>query len=88
MASGVETVGFFGNLSFIGWLGVIVWVSFIVLAVVKQKWFFYFDERFPKIEAFERFGYVPETRYVFMTIRFFAIGMTFYIIGMVMTWIK
>lgn len=88
MASGVETVGFFASLSFIGWLGVGVWVSFFVLMVVKQDWFFHFDDRFPKIEAFERFGYVPETRYIFMIIRLIAIGMLFYIVGMFMTFVK
>ena len=84
MDTGTGSVGFFEGLSFLGWVGVAIWFAFILIVFIKKEWMFYFDERFPKLEAFERFGYLPEQQYIFMTIRFFVLGMLFYIVGQVL----
>lgn len=84
MDNGTGSVGFFADLSAIGWLGVCIWFAYILLIFIKSNWIFYFDERKPRWEAFERFGYVPEQQYIFMTVRFICISLMVYIVGQIM----
>lgn len=83
----VGSVGFFENLSVMGWIGVAIWVIAIFLVFAKKEWFFHFDERLPRFDVFEKYGLLPEHMYIFMTIRFVVIGLVVFIVGKLLTMI-
>ncbi|MCY8636660.1 hypothetical protein MOD96_02430 [Bacillus sp. S17B2] len=76
--------GFFDGLGVVGWLGVLLWVAFILAIVFKPKWFFSYYDRVPKLNAFDEWMYTPERILGFMAVRFIAMVIIVIVVGKIM----
>jgi len=73
MVSPNNSVSFFESLSFIGWMGIVVWILFVVVILWRPRWFASYDDRFPKSSIFEHLMYEEWHYIIFMVIRFIII---------------
>lgn len=85
MASGYnDSVGFFESLSFIGWMGILLWVLFIIFVIVKYDSFINFEQRIPKMEMWDKMLYEDWHIALFMIGRFFVMLLALYVITKIM----
>lgn len=72
---------FFNDLSVLGWFGVAMWASVPLGIFLRPQWFFNYEERKPKLEAFREFTLTLEKQVLFMVIRFIVICLGVGVIG-------
>lgn len=75
----------FDDLSVIGFLGVILWVAFVLSIFLKPVWYTDFYNRFPRMDVFNEFIYGMERIIPFMIARFIVIALIVYTIGKLIT---
>lgn len=80
----MSDTAFFEGLSMVGWMGVGVWVLFIISMITKGKWYTKYDERFPKINAFDEYLYMGWHYVVFLVVRFFVIVLVIWVVTKIM----
>ena len=60
---------------------VFMWIGFIVLLVLKQEWFFRFEQRMPRMDVFDRMVYQGFNQILFMGIRLVVLVVILYVVG-------
>lgn len=79
-----DSTEFFEGLSFIGWVGIFLWVVFFVLVLVKSEWFRYYEDRKPKMDMWDEFLYEDWHYFTFMIVRFLLMLFILFIVTQVM----
>lgn len=78
-------VDFFNSLSLVGFLGVLLWIAFILSIFIKPHWYVDYYRRFPKVNAFEEYIYDLPRQIGFMVVRFVLICFIVFVIGRLIT---
>ena len=78
---------FFDDLSFMGWIGVGIWLGFILSIGIKKEWYFSVEERKPYIRSFDKYTYTDSSAFVFLILRFIVICIGVFGFGSILTMI-
>lgn len=79
-----NSLTFFESLSGIGWLGILLWILFILVILWRPRWFTTYEERFPKTHIFDHLLYEEWHYILFMVIRFLVMILTLGVITRIM----
>lgn len=81
---GSSSVGFFDSLSIVGWMGILLWIIFGVVVVMKSEFFTSYEYRFPRIDIWDEYLYEDWHYIVFMVVRFLVILIIIYVVTKIM----
>lgn len=62
-------------------LVVFAWLFFIALIFMRQKWFFSFEERFPRLRVFDLLIYTDTQRFLFLIGRLIVFSVVLFVVG-------